>query len=243
MNSELTIIIPSKNEAQYIGQLLESILKQNYPAIASTKIFVADANSTDATKSIVESYRNKLPIEIIPGGLPGVGRNAGARRATSEFILFLDADMQLQDPKTISASLHFIQSEKLTCIGAYAASYDGNLLDNLYFTINNAAQKFIPYVTGFFMLFRRADFEKLGGFDERASYCEDLLLSKKIPNAKLGFSPARVFTSGRHFQRLGYIHQAMLVAGAVIHQNNPAYFYRSFNYWPTKSERNKATLS
>ena len=52
MKSELTIIIPAKNEAKLIPNLLSSLILQDYPAISSTKIYLADANSTDGTPEI-----------------------------------------------------------------------------------------------------------------------------------------------------------------------------------------------
>jgi len=56
-------------------------------------VFLADAGSADGTREIALSYGDRLNIEVIPGGLPSVGRNAGARRAKSKYILFLDADV------------------------------------------------------------------------------------------------------------------------------------------------------
>ena len=37
-------------------------------------------------------------LEVIEGGLPSVGRNAGARLATTPYVLFLDADVELPEP-------------------------------------------------------------------------------------------------------------------------------------------------
>ncbi|MHB8301905.1 MAG: glycosyltransferase family A protein [Acidobacteriaceae bacterium] len=71
--------------------------RQDYPQLPDTKVFVADAGSTDGTAEIARSFGAKFPIEVIPGGLPAVGRNAGARRATTPYILFLDADIELPD--------------------------------------------------------------------------------------------------------------------------------------------------
>lgn len=55
------------------------------------RVFVADANSTDGTAEMARSFTAEFPIEVLPGGLPSVGRNAGARRAATPYVLFLDA--------------------------------------------------------------------------------------------------------------------------------------------------------
>src|SRR6266571_1855477 len=96
--SELTIIIPAKNEAKLIPNLLTSLTMQDYPQIGNTKVLVADANSTDGTPDIVMSFRDRLNVEVIRGGLPSVGRNAGAARAETPYVLFMDADIEPAHP-------------------------------------------------------------------------------------------------------------------------------------------------
>ena len=93
--SALTIVIPAKNEAKLIPCLLESLAKQDYSKMSSTKVLVADAHSTDGTPEIVMSFRDRLNVQVIAGGMPSVGRNRGAARADTPYILFLDADIEL----------------------------------------------------------------------------------------------------------------------------------------------------
>ena len=54
--SELTIVIPAKNEAKLIPRLLTSLMNQDYSKMSSTKVLVADANSTDGTPEIVLEF-------------------------------------------------------------------------------------------------------------------------------------------------------------------------------------------
>src|SRR5690242_4693718 len=88
MQPKLTIVIPAKNESRLLPTLLESLCRQDYPLMRSTKVFLADAGSTDGTQELALSFADRLDIEVIPGGLPSVGRNAGARRATTHYVLF-----------------------------------------------------------------------------------------------------------------------------------------------------------
>src|SRR5207302_11405755 len=67
--SELTIGIPAKNEAKLIPRLLTSLLNQDYQKMRNTKVLVADASSTDGTPDIVMSFRDRLDVRVIPGGL------------------------------------------------------------------------------------------------------------------------------------------------------------------------------
>src|SRR5215469_18776040 len=103
--NELTIVIPAKNESKLIPRLLTSLTTQDYSKMSRTRVLVADANSTDGTPEIVMSFRDRLNVGVIPGGMPSVGRNQGAAHADSRFILFLDADIQLADSTLIRRCL------------------------------------------------------------------------------------------------------------------------------------------
>ena len=79
--SDLTIVIPAKNEAKLIPRLLESLAKQDYRRCRDTKVLVADAHSTDGTPEIVMSFRDRLNVEVIARRDAIRRRNCGAARA------------------------------------------------------------------------------------------------------------------------------------------------------------------
>src|SRR6202041_2934248 len=124
--SELTIVIPAKNEAKLIPRLLTSLMNQDYSKISSTRVLVADANSTDGTREIVLSFRDRLNVSVIPGGMPSVGRNLGAGLADSTYILFLDADVELADKSLIRRCVEKAQKQQLHCMTTNIICRDGN---------------------------------------------------------------------------------------------------------------------
>ncbi len=87
MEAELTIVIPAKNEVVMLPRLLESLCRQDYMGLAQTRVLVADAGSTDGTVEAALGFRGRLNVEVVAGGLPSVGRNAGARLATTKYVL------------------------------------------------------------------------------------------------------------------------------------------------------------
>ena len=105
MGAELTIVIPAKNEAAMLPRLLESLCRQDYEGMAATRVLVADAGSTDGTVEVALGFRDRLKVEVVPGGLPSVGRNAGARLATTKYVLFLDADVELPEPTLLRRAM------------------------------------------------------------------------------------------------------------------------------------------
>ena len=86
--SDLTIVIPAKNEAALIPRLLNNLANQDYPKMRNTKVLVADAGSTDGTPDVVMGFKDRLDVSVIPGGLPSVGRNAGALWPTRPMCYF-----------------------------------------------------------------------------------------------------------------------------------------------------------
>jgi len=68
---KVSIIIPALNEEKTLPVLLDSIKAQDF---SDYEVIVADANSKDRTREIAAEYG----CRVVDGGLPAVGRNAGA---------------------------------------------------------------------------------------------------------------------------------------------------------------------
>ncbi|MBV9574142.1 MAG: glycosyltransferase [Acidobacteriales bacterium] len=235
MKSALTIVIPAKNEAKLLPRLLNSLIKQDYPLMSSTKVYLADAGSTDGTLDITRGYSEWLDIEVIPGGLPAVGRNNGARRAQTPYVLFLDADIELADRSLVRRAVDAMQRRKLHCITTNIACPTGNLMDRLLYRGNNVMQQlsrlYKPFSTGMFMLVEKECFDALGGFHEHALYAEDYLLSQKISRNKFTIVSGSVLTTNRRFQKMGHARLTRLFLNTALHTWNESYFLRDHKYW------------
>lgn len=235
MPAELTIIIPARNESQSLPKLLTCLNRQDYLHLPDTRVFVADANSTDGTAEIARSFPAKFPVEVLPGGLPAVGRNAGAHRAATPYVLFLDADVELRDPTLLRRAVTAMQKRHLLCLTTNIVCIDGSVADRLLYGANNLIQKasrwVAPFATGMFMLFDRQEFERLGGFNEQALYAEDYLLSKEVARRRFAVIPGEVMTSNRRFQKMGHLHIAKMFLKTALNSGNPSYFLRDHGYW------------
>jgi glycosyltransferase involved in cell wall biosynthesis len=235
MNAELTIVIPAKNEVAMLPKLLESLCSQDYEGMSGTRVLVADAGSTDGTVEVALSFRDRLKVEVVPGGLPSVGRNAGARLATTKYVLFLDADVELPEPALLRRALWRMRRRGLHLATTNIACREGGFFDDVLYAGNNFMQRLgsfmKPFATGMFMLFDREVFWALGGFNERALFAEDYLLSKGVARIRFRIVRGRVLTTNRRFQKLGHGRIVWMFFRTMMHTFDEEYFLKDQGYW------------
>jgi glycosyltransferase involved in cell wall biosynthesis len=233
--AELTIVIPAKNEAAMLPKLLASLCRQDYALLPETRVLVADAGSSDGTIELALGFCNRLSIEVVPGGLPSVGRNAGARMADTKYVLFLDADVELAEPTLLRRAMNAMRRHDLHLATTNIACRHGGFFDDVLYTGNNFMQyigsKLKPFATGMFMLFERDAFWALGGFNEQALFAEDYLLSKGVARSRFQIVKGKVFTTNRRFQKLGHGRMVFLFFQTMMHSWDEEYFLRDRNYW------------
>jgi glycosyltransferase involved in cell wall biosynthesis len=235
MGAELTIVIPAKNEVAMLPRLLESLARQDYEGMGETRVIVADASSTDGTVEVALSFLDRLRVEVIEGGLPSVGRNAGARVAVSPYVLFLDADVELAEPTLLRRAMWRMRRRKLHLVTTNIACREGSFFDDALYMGNNFMQRvgavLKPFATGMFMLFDREAFWALGGFNERALFAEDYLLSKGVARTRFRIVRGKVLTTNRRFQKLGHWRMVWMFFKTMLHSWNDKYFLRDQGYW------------
>ena len=110
---QITIVIPCKNEENYIHNLLLALRLQK---IGNTRIIIADC-STDNTRQIIKNNSQDLNVEIIEGGPVSIAKNNGAKLVTTPYILFIDADVRFFEHTVIHDAVVEIESNNLDLIG------------------------------------------------------------------------------------------------------------------------------
>jgi glycosyltransferase involved in cell wall biosynthesis len=233
--SDLTIVIPAKNEVKLIPRLLNSLVSQDYSRMLNTKVLVADAGSTDGTAEAVMGFVDRLQVHVIPGGLPSVGRNAGAALARTAFVLFLDADVELCSDTLVRRAMQAAQEQGLHCVTTNILCRDGSLMDRLFYLVNDMFQYLScihhPFSTGMFMLFQKQRFDELGGFNELAAFAEDYLLSKQVARSRFRIVRGGVSTTNRRLQKMGHFPIARLFLTTALNSWNRRFFLRDHKYW------------
>lgn len=133
---------------------------------------MADARSHDRTRELAE----EVGCLVVDGGLPGAGRNAGARASRGELLLFLDADVRIGPRFVGEAAAEFLRRR----LAAATCPFDPDRCDRgvaRLFRIYNWVIQRSPYVRpgcgGACILISRSLFERLGGFDGGLRIAED----------------------------------------------------------------------
>ncbi|WP_045003935.1 glycosyltransferase [Bradyrhizobium sp. LTSP857] len=177
----VSVVIPAKNAAAYIGEAIDSALTQN----GVDEIIVVDDGSSDDTIALVQAIRDpRLRLMMNDAAGVSAARNLGARRARGDWLIFLDADDRLR-PDAVTTLLAAAEAapHAILVYGDYNTidsagrpigrrdllkgrrKPSGNVLERL------ASGNFI--VNGGIMLVRTDAFRATGGFDVSLQYCED----------------------------------------------------------------------
>ena len=114
---KVSIILPARNEEKFIGNCLESFVRQDY---TNYEIITVDDSSDDDTWKIIEKYAKKsekvVPVKANSKPDGWMGKNwaciEGFKRATGDLLLFTDADTRYSE-KVISLAVAHLLSEKL----------------------------------------------------------------------------------------------------------------------------------
>lgn len=122
-HDKVSILIPARNEDDNILTLLRSIQQQDYQ---NYEVIILDDNSTDGTYAICQEFAAANPkFSVVKGkALPPdwLGKNYAcyqlAKKATGDFLLFLDADEQIAEG-LINSALHRMYLKNLGLLSLF----------------------------------------------------------------------------------------------------------------------------
>ncbi|MBU6410140.1 MAG: glycosyltransferase [Verrucomicrobia bacterium] len=210
----ISIIFVALNEEACIAQTIQSLKSRlTFPH----EIIVSDGHSDDRTVEIAEKYADKV---VRHRGTRrqtiAQGRNAGARAATGDFLVFMDADSRIPDPDPLftRALAQFKAHPDLVALTARLRVYpaDETLADRLMFGILNFNLRLMNNLfhrgesTGEFQMMPRRAFNAVGGFREDLVTREDadmFLRLSRIGRTRLD-PGMTVYHSARRAHRLGW---------------------------------------
>lgn len=212
MQKLVSIIVTTLNEERYIEDCLKSLKNQTY---AYKEIIVVDSNSNDKTVIIAKKYADEIIVHecIMP-----VGRNIGAREASGDIFLFVDADVILL-PNWVDVVMPHLQEDRVVAVYGDLLPREGKLKSWLAYSKEELSNLFLRKAQmpcygklGTAVAIKKDAFEKVGGFTEKNACCEDVDMSLRLREyGKIKFVPdAKGYVSMRRFEKSGYLKLSLL---------------------------------
>jgi len=215
--SKISIVVPSFNQAVYLGETLESLLIQNYPNL---EVIVQDAGSSDKSVPIAQTYARRHPqifkIFVEKDNGQAHGLNLGFQKTTGTILGFLNSDDTLL-PGCLNRVAKEINPEKNRFIVMGRCVFTG--ADSPYVGVEHPCEftshfnqlaiwkrgvNTIPQPSVFW---HRKVWEKCGGFDETQQHVLDYELfcrfSRHFAIHKVDqlWSTYRIHSSSKTFSR------------------------------------------
>lgn len=193
----ISVIIPCRNESQFIGKCIDSILLNDYPK-ENIEVLVVDGMSEDGTREILNQFIKQHPfIRILdnPRRITPVAMNIGIKHAHGKVIVRMDAHT-VYPSQFISTAVEYLDRTGAEVVGgpvitkpgadtlvaksiALATSHPFGVGNSMFRTF--AIEGYVDTVP--FGAYRRDVFDKVGLFNERLVRNQDNELSSRILRA------------------------------------------------------------
>ena len=246
---ELSIVIPTLNEADCLPGLLADLLSQ---AQVAAEIIAGDGGSTDDTRAIVAKAGGR--VVKCPRGR-GRQMNRAAEQARGNYLLFLHADSRMSHPDLLKNGLKAL---KKTIVQVGHERVAGHF--KLHFirgsNRHKMAFRYIEGKTAFNrpnttsgdqgFLMTAAFFRQLGCFDTQLPFLEDQRLAEKIRAIGQWITlPGRLATSARRFEKEGF-HRRYILMSIIMGLHSTGmdqFFSRAKTIYPSQGETGHLGLS
>lgn len=201
----VSIVVPARNEAAYIGSCLDSLTALE-TSIAH-ELIVVDGDSADETATIARDYG----VEVVegPGDGIGPGRHRGAQAAAGNWLAFVDADTRVV-PNWLDELVTFAEANDLVAASS-RCRMPGHRSTVMSGTINHVFPRLRrPILPGFNFFVDAATYSAAGGFPDVPN--EDTALSRRLSRyGTVAYHPdVLVETSDRRIRTAG-------LTGTLVH--------------------------
>ena len=197
-NPKVSIILPARNEEEFIGKCLDSLIIQDYE---NYEIIVIDDSSEDDTGKIIskyaEKYSNVISVTARPKPDGWMGKNwacmEGYKKVSGELLLFTDADT-VHAKNVISLAVAHLNSFSLDALSAIPKMLTFDFWTNItlpmistflhtrFSALNvNDPSKKTGYFFGSFFIIKKTTYHEVGTHEGvKHEIIEDGALGKKV---------------------------------------------------------------
>ncbi len=191
----ISFVIPAHNEEGDLAATLRQLKESADAAGRPYEIIVVDDASTDRTGEIAAA--GVATVVRVEHRQIAATRNAGARRATGDVLIFVDAET-LVPPETLAAALRALDDGAIG--GGVGVQFDHGVgwWGRRFVMVWNIISRIMRCAAGCFIFVRQDAFIAVGGFDERYYASEEIWLSRELKRiGRFIILREQVTTSGR----------------------------------------------
>lgn len=177
---KLSLVVPAFNEERLIAETLERLnagIEVFKRRGWSGELVVCDNNSTDRTAELARAAGATVVFE--PVNQIARARNAGARAATGDWFLFVDADSS-PTRQLFEEVLAVIESGKCIGGGCTVTLPGAPLLVRGWVGVWNLTSRMMRWAAGSFLFCEAAAFRTIGGFSEQLYAAEEIDYSRRL---------------------------------------------------------------
>ncbi|GAK59418.1 glycosyl transferase, family 2 [Candidatus Vecturithrix granuli] len=177
----VSFIIPHKGRTELLEQTLQSIANLEFDQTELEVIIVTQNNTLDDLKH--ENTQFHLQTIFQPGDKTiSALRNVGVRHASGEYLVFLDADIQLS-PNWLHVMFDELDQhpDRVLVSAIQQCAPEAGIIEQIRVILNNtAADSTVQFLDGRDLFLKRSIFEKAGGFPEHLVTCEDYYFTNTV---------------------------------------------------------------
>ena len=226
-NPMLTIVVPTYNEEENIGNCLRALNNQT-AAREKYEILVVDGGSKDKTWALAKKYGADKVMMQKGKGIAGA-KNTAAEAARGKILASMDADV-IAPREWVEAILNRFSKENVVGFAGVSSSIEQDFMSRLGLDSLAVFSKFCalvgrPLLAGQGSAVRLDVLKKIGGFIAEYNIVHDVEVGWRAKKyGKIAFDRKwRVYTSSRRIKKMGFIKYFRLMASTA------------FTYWTKKT--------
>ncbi len=212
---QISVVIPSLNEEKLILKILSQFDKETRERY-EVEVIISDGGSTDETMILASGKADKIVIyEDEKRQNIAQGRNAGARLAEGDVLVFLNADTYLQDKKKFFEKiLEFSNANHYLALAfpVRIEKFEELKIDKVFHTFYNFYVRLINLLgigmgRGECHIIKKEHFYEVKGYNEMLSAGEDFDLYRRLrKKGKIKFvKDVVIYESPRRYRKFGYL--------------------------------------